>query len=225
VSKLYLKEKPEAQRTDVERYLADATMLGLNRDQLARLRHAYMLQEKGTKRDRRRATEIGAEVKRELLAQLNESVDLEKKRGGKVIQPKSGPVRMSHRDGLQLLWDSGALSRRQLLAGMAVRELAELCTDGLRSQLEDRVGGGGSGSNDGLIVHLLLSAKNTLFLSYIEAAVQSKSRNGRELTMLRLVAGEGRTISSVSRAGADRALNTAALKVALTAAADILKLA
>jgi hypothetical protein len=209
----------------VEALLSESGRLGLSRQQIARLGFAHGLEGRGTRRDRRRANEIAAEVQRELLGQLSESVTLERRRGGEVVETESGPVRMKSRDGLKLLHESGAVSSREYQAGVIVREIAERRELELGSQFGnlDRGAASTHGGSDGLVIHRLTVAQNTVMLDAVEARVQGLSRNGRELTMLRLVAVQGRTISAVARGGADRALNTEALKRALAIAAEVLR--
>jgi hypothetical protein len=139
---------------------------------------------------------------------------LEKGRGGEI--EGDGSMRLTRRDGLESLFSAGGLDKNQHDALCRYRALFETVREGLKSQMGSAAG---SGEGEGWQEKRL---RARITIQAIETRVQAGSRNGRGLTTLRLVAGEGRTISSISKGGSDRALNSRALVRAADDAADVL---
>ena len=157
---------------------------------------------------------------------LRETVRLEARRTGEPIAPvpKQGPLRLKTRDGLMSLHASGSLSDGDVEAGLAYRLCVEHAGAGLRSALAMSQGGGGRsqggfGPRDkAALMRAYLMAR----LDQMERAVNAAAQDGRELPALRLIAGDGRTLTSITAAGNAKLAYLAALRRALAAVASVL---
>lgn len=135
-----------------------------------------------------------------------------------------GQVRLRSRDGLVSLNDTGSLTDEELKAGLAYRHCYEAAAGGLRSALGQTEGGGRS-----LPVGFALRNAAALQRAYVMARLAQMERtvgaemlDGRELTVLRMVAGEGRTLSSLAAGGNAKVANLSALRRALASVARVL---
>lgn len=170
--------------------------------------------------------EVGDQLKaREESAALQEHIEalgkLEGGRGGEVSVSRAGAIRVSNRDGLQNLLASGALVPVQYYAGLKYRDLVEALREPLGSQLDDRkLGAGGEIDPEREQRRQRARQAKERELVKVEAMVTHKAQNGRGLTALRLVAGEGRAVAQFGGSGTARALYTKALAGALDVLAD-----
>lgn len=135
-----------------------------------------------------------------------------------------GQIRMKSRDGLVSLNDSGAIDDAMLQAGLAYRQCYETAAAGLRSGLANPEGGGRA-MNAGFA----LPGAAALHRSYVMARLAQMDRavaaitiDGREVQLLRQIAGEGHTLTSIAAGGNAKAANLKALRAALTAVARVL---
>jgi hypothetical protein len=238
----------------VEHLARNADRLALGDEQKRRLAEAYRLwgdDDDGRTAmtrggERAEATGIALAVQTELAGAIGESVDLEQARGGgqsKVQRLTGGRTRLCNRDGLMLLYDSGALTgltgdqRAQrptdapeawmraavrMAAGLAYREHAEHLAGDLRSNLNS-IGGVGGGSNTAAKA-AVARAKASLIVDRIDREVQMCIRSPKAIQALRMVAGEARTVRSmVPPGGKNVDLTVAALIKALDVAAHLLR--
>lgn len=134
------------------------------------------------------------------------------------------PLRISSRDGLAVLFEAGSITAHQYGAGRAYRVAYELAGEGLKIANLNPTGVGGGGQAGTLAAH---RSARELQRAYVLARLRqielaAGGRGERELRVLRAVAGEGHTISSLGRAGSARDRNTLALRRALEAAVDVL---
>lgn len=140
------------------------------------------------------------------------------------VTMEKGRVRLRSRDGLASLNDTGSLTDDELKAGLAYRHCYETAAGGLRSALGQTEGGGrnvpvGFAPRDAAA---LQRAYVMARLAQMERTVGAEMHDGRELTVLRMVAGEGRTLSSLAAGGNAKVANLAALRRALAAVARVL---
>lgn len=189
----------------------------LNQRQRKRLLLADRLVETGRREDRDRARAILREIESQkkdeaeaaaLAARFTEQETLEKARGEWVERSASpehkGRMRIRTRDGLLVLRDSGRLGPAQFAAGLLYRRVFEAVHHGeLGSQLDGRQIGGSSQPKERLAIRAHNDAKRL--------AMEAIASPGRELTALRLVAGEGRCISHFAKGGSSQALYAQAL--------------
>lgn len=161
-----------------------------------------------------------------VTAGLRETVRLEAARTGEHLAPppKDGPLRLKTRDGLMSLHSSGSLNDGEVEAGLAYRLCVEHAGAGLRSALAQTEGGGGRshggfGPRDkAALMRAYLMAR----LNQMERAVDATAEDGRELLALRLIAGDGRTLTSIVAAGNAKLAYLAALRRALAAVASVM---
>lgn len=150
-----------------------------------------------------------------LVQRLDETVRLEQGRGG-TVERAEGRLRITSRDGLQTLLERGGLERPEYEAGLMYRRCYETLTAGPRSNLNrdfmSGVRGVADASADGFAELRALRAQQ---LARWEALADA----GRQLWVLRLVAGQGRTINSLGSGGSARLANTRAIVEALRAIA------
>lgn len=150
-----------------------------------------------------------------LKQRLDETARLERARGGKVERVE-GRLRLTSRDGLRTLLDSGGLEPTDYEAGLIYRRCFETLTAGPRSNLNrDFLGGArglGEGPADAFAELRALRAEQL-------ARWEALAGKGRQLWVLRLVAGQGRTINSLGSGGSARLANTRALVEVLRAIA------
>jgi hypothetical protein len=127
-----------------------------------------------------------------------------------------GAILAVGRDGLLTLAKSGGLTATQLTAARTYRFLYEQAGRGagLGSQLDDKPRAKRSTSHS-IVAAGLYRAYVGVHLTRIERAVMLVDRTGRQLSVLRAVAGEGRTINSLGKGGKGREQRTKALALAL----------
>ncbi len=151
-----------------------------------------------------------------LAGALAETAVLERARGTRV-EHSPGRVRISGRDGLLTLRDSGALSARQLACGLRYRDRFEAAQPRAASALAIRPGGGCAPRDvpERIAVRLAQARRD---LDRMERAVADHyAREGRPalaadaLLVLREVAGLGRTLRALASSGARRAALAARL--------------
>jgi hypothetical protein len=150
-----------------------------------------------------------------LAQRLDETASLELARGGEV-ERTGGRLRITSRDGLQTLYERGGLGRPEYEAGLIYRRCFETLSSGPRSTLNRDFGASARGFSetgaDGFAELRTLRAEQL-------ARWESLAGTGRRLWVLRLVAGQGRTISSLGSGGSARLANTRALVEVLQAIA------
>jgi hypothetical protein len=147
---------------------------------------------------------------------LAETAALEQTRGG-AVERSPGRVRISGRDGLRTLEASGALSPRQVAAGLHYRDRFEAAQSRAGSALALRPGGGGGAADvPERIAARLAQARRDL--DRMERAVVARyAAEGRPalaadaLLVLREVAGLGRAVRELSTSGRRRTALTARL--------------
>lgn len=157
---------------------------------------------------------------------LRETARLEAARcGGEVKRaPNGGPLRLKTRDGLLSLLTSGGLSGELCQVGLAFRHCFEFSLSGLQSVLGNPNPGADRGDqhygdrDPAALRRALILAR----LNQMERAVDAVSRDGRELLALRLIAGEGRTLTSLASGGNAKVAYLAALVRALEAVREVI---
>ena len=153
---------------------------------------------------------------RALAERLEETARLAKARGEEVDHDQ-GRMRITSRDGLETLRERGGLERPEYEAGMMYRRCYETLTAGPRSNLNrDFIGGVRGGFSEGAADGF---AEIRAFRAQKLAAWEALATTGRQLWVLRLVAGQGRTINSLAPGGSARLANTRALTEVLRAVA------
>lgn len=154
-------------------------------------------------------------------AGLKETLRLEAARTGEKVGriPAEGSVRLKTRDGLASLHASGSLTDDQANAGFAYRLCFEAARSGLGCSLPSDVAvdKGERGDAGQLAVIYKMTRLNQM-----ERAVGEVIEDGRELLVLRLVAGEGQTLSSLARGGNAKVAYLRALRRGLDAIAAIM---
>tara|TARA_R110002124_G_scaffold173690_5_gene341340 strand:- start:6911 stop:7675 length:765 start_codon:yes stop_codon:yes gene_type:complete len=135
-----------------------------------------------------------------------------------------GQIRMKGRDGLVSLNTAGRIGDDLLQAGLAYRQCMEVAASGLRSGLANPEGGGRT-----MVAGFALPGAAALHRSYVMARLAQMDRavaaitvDGREVQMLRMIAGEGRTLTSIASGGNAQVAALKALIAALTAVARVL---
>jgi len=193
--------------------------LGLVREKstvAARLRHEQL---EATWSERATIeTSVRAEERGEQLGKVT-AADLE----GRVSEGVHNPVRISSRDGLATLFESGKLSNGQYGALRTYRIAFELASAGLRVANLNPSGVSASRQTAGLVARSASELQRAYIMArlrQIELAVAGKG--ARELRVLRAIAGEGRTIRSLGGSGNAREADTKALVRAADAALDVL---
>lgn len=159
-------------------------------------------------------------------------------RGGEVSRLR----RVRGRDGLVFEWErerlvvgtgpDGVATARDherakvlVFAGLAYREMVEAAGAGaLRSQLEDRVSAGNSGTSDGIVWGALDRAHMAVMLGDVERAVVAAFPYGRELGLLRQVAGLGASLRSCCGGGEEMDRARASLIAVLGLVATLLRI-
>ncbi len=144
-------------------------------------------------------------------ARIGETATLARARG-ETVEQAQGRLRITSRDGLQTLYEQGGLERPEYEAGMMYRRCFETLHSGPRSNLAGDFGSGVRGfseaSADGF-------AELRAFRAEKLRLWEGLAKTGRQAWILRLVAGQGRTINSVAPGGSARAANTQALLAVL----------
>jgi hypothetical protein len=150
-----------------------------------------------------------------LAERLDETARLERARGGEV-ERADGRLRITSRDGLRTLLDRGGLESPEYEAGLMYRRCYETLTAGPRSNLNRDFMSGVRGMAESPAAGFAeLRALRAQQLTRWE----DLARTGRQLWVLRLVAGQGRTINSLGAGGSARLANTQALGEVLRAVA------
>jgi hypothetical protein len=163
---------------------------------------------------------------------LRETAQLEQLRGEVVdLQQENGKVRalrIKTRDGLLALFPCRELNeedkrRSQILrkAGLEYRAIRDATKKELGSSLPTGHVGGGNGSADPLAEK---RAKALEKLKKVEAAVSADQVNGRGLTALQQIAGEGNVLGFLAKGGKGKDLFAKALRRALGVVARELKI-
>ena len=212
----------------VEHLLGNAEALVLTDDQVGRLRLAFRWQvygenpsHLGGRLARVAAGRIAWAVKKELEAFAGQTAAAAQAAGAEVVQfNDAGAMRIKGRDGIASLLDAGSLTQNQLQAATAYRFCLEFTSKGLKSALDQR------GPSSTVLADLSRSHAE-LQRAYLMARLRGMEMavarimggDARELSVLRLVAGEGQTINGISRGGHARKLNLDALRRALDAVA------
>lgn len=143
---------------------------------------------------------------------LDETAKLETGRGNPVKRD-GGRLRIPSRDGLRTLLESGALEVPEYEAGLAYRR----CYEALSGALPCSNGEGGAGGADSHIELRAIRAEQlTLWEGRKSRDRQLWTLTGRQVWVLRLVAGQARTILSLGSSGSAKRMNTLALVEALT---------
>ena len=150
-----------------------------------------------------------------LAQRLEETARLERARGGEVVQAQ-GTLRLTSRDGLQTLLERGGLEGPEHQAGLLYRRCYETLTAGPRSNLNRDFAGGARGFGEAPANGF---AEIRAFRAQKLALWEALATTGRQLWVLRLVAGQGRTINSLGAGGSARLANTRALTEVLRAIA------
>jgi hypothetical protein len=139
----------------------------------------------------------------EIAAGLVETVALARARG-ETVDADGGSLRVSSRDGLRSLRQSGHLTDAHYAVGLLYRAGFEARGRDLRSGSLER-GGGGGHDNDRFVAGRLRRARMLDFVARADRAVaMSLSDKPMALRLLRSVAGEG---TSLSVWGAGRAFS------------------
>ena len=202
-------------KTQAEELLDEAAALSLSLDQLGRLRHAMAIRF-GTKAERRRSNEIAAEIRRELRAGLDETIALEKARGGEVVQfNTAGAVRLGARDGLASLYLAGKLEPRLAAAGFGYRRARE--AQGSLGVM--RFGETGGGASDAVLAGFARARLSAAAAVIDRTVALELYQRPDALDTLRKVAGDGQTIRSLAAGGKDAAHRLSGLVLALEIAA------
>jgi hypothetical protein len=133
----------------------------------------------------------------------------------------SGRLRIRSRDPLAAMVKVGTITAVEFIALSKYRDLFEERREILRSQLGSSNPGSGVIDIDREERQQARADKVRLLLLGAEAAVKARAaRNGRSLMVLRLVAGEGRSLTSTARGGATRHRNKYAFLLAAQVLAD-----
>jgi hypothetical protein len=156
------------------------------------------------------------EEERALTERLEETARLERARGG-VVEQAQGRMRITSRDGLATLLERGGLERPEYEAGLMYRRCYETLTAGPRSNLNRDFSGVRGGFSEGAAsgfaeIRAMRAEKLALW--------EGLATCDRQLWVLRLVAGQGRTINSIAPGGSARLMNTRALTEVLRAVAE-----
>jgi hypothetical protein len=173
---------------------------GLTGEDLARL-----AAERASRRAAQRAVEAG----------LDETAALARLRG-EAVDARGGKLRVTSRDGLQTLYEQGGLGRPEYEAGLLYRRCFEALNAGPRSNLNRDLASGVRGSCE---PHGETFAELRAYRAEKLKQWEALALTGRQVWVLRLVAGEGRTINSIAPGGSARLTNTRALTEALAAIA------
>lgn len=153
-----------------------------------------------------------ARAEEKALAQgLEQTVALARQRGEKV-ERAGGRLRITSRDGLQTLFEQGGLERPEYEAGMMYRRCYETLDAGPRSNLARDFGAPARGFAEAGAEGF---AELRAFRAEKLRRWEGLAGTGRAVWVLRLVAGQGRTINSIASGGSARLANTKALMEAL----------
>lgn len=213
----------------------NADVIGCDVDQRRRLRVAAQLCVRGNqapysataegRQDRIDAGRIADTVNRELRAGTQALAAQALARHDTVVPyAADGALRFKSRDGLWTAWEAGMITQAMAEAGLAYRLLFEAAgAEQLGSQL-GRVNESSirASSSHGAAARGLFRAYAGVRVTTAEAHVLNADRSQRGLTVLRAVAGEGRSIRSMGGGGNTRDANAKALALALPVVAKAL---
>lgn len=160
-----------------------------------------------------------------LAGALAETAALERMRGAE-LDVRPGRVRISGRDGLRALGDSGALDARRLAVGLRYRERLEAAQPRLGSALAIRPGGSGPPGLPERAAARIAQARRDLdrmerALAGHYAGAGRPALAADAVLVVREVAGLGRSIRSLAASGARRTVLTDRLQEALGVLADL----
>ena len=152
------------------------------------------------------------------LRALMEADALERGRGG-AVEPGS-PPKVRGRDGLETLEASGAVTAMQAAAGARYREAYEAAHRGMASSMALRPGGVRGGLGERPEGPAARQARAVMAVKRMEQAVADRFGDDRPaaaeaIMVLREVAGEGRSVRTLSTSGQRRARLTRRLIEAL----------
>jgi hypothetical protein len=208
---------------DAEEQRLQAEFAGLDLTEEERAAFAEVLRLRiGNKLDQQQARVALMRLRDGLKASVKATVASALARGDEVsAHNDAGAKRIHSRDGLAALHANKNLTDRQFNAGLAYRRRYEAIFKGLRSQLDDTPRR--SLSADQLAATARGRAKSEAERIAVEHAVLMRIRlHPVCLTYLRHVAGEGRSITSLSGSGKAAGTAIERLAKALDIAADIL---
>lgn len=131
---------------------------------------------------------------------------------GEMVEQTQGRLRITSRDGLQSLFERGGLERPEYEAGLMYRRCYETLHAGPRSNLARDFSSGVRGFAEGPAEGF---AELRAFRAEKLRQWEGLAQTGRQVWILRLVAGQGRSINSVAPGGSARAANTKALMAVL----------
>lgn len=189
----------------------------MSAEHVARLRDIMAMAVSGKPGDARKAARDLALVSIEIKAAQKLAMEALTGAGDLAVAFRDrGAVHALGRDGLALLARTKALTEAQVNVAMSYRYLYEQAGAGagLGSQLEDKPRAVRA-STDNLVAGALHRAYVGVRLTDMERAVMRADRTGRAITVLRAVAGDGRTLRSLGNGGNVKAANKAALILAL----------
>lgn len=142
---------------------------------------------------------------------MQETASLARGRG-EAVEQVQGRLRVTSRDGLQSLFEQGGLERPEYEAGMMYRRCFETLSAGPRSNLARDFASGVRGFSE---VQADGFAEMRAWRAEKLRQWEALAGTGRQAWVLRLVAGQGRTINSIAPGGSARAANTKALTAVL----------
>lgn len=201
-------------KSPAEQMLADAPGLALSDDQVQRAVLALRL-EIGTKSERRQASELLRQIRRELLEGEAESEALARARGEGVVRHKDGRLEVSSRDGLKVLYTKGTLTRAQFEAGMLWRGWTEQLAGSAMVAAEWGSAGGG-GLQGSKAYQLARRGQMVRRMSALAREISRMFPDGRAMRALVKVAGEGGCINDLTKSGSHRTLYRQNLIAALS---------
>lgn len=124
------------------------------------------------------------------------------------VAVQDGQLRITSRDGLRTLFEGGGLEGPEYEAGLQYRRCYETMAAGPRSNLSRDFASGVRGFGEAPAEGF---AELRMFRAEKLARWEALAETGRQLWVLRLVAGQGRTINSLASGGSARLANTRAL--------------
>lgn len=201
---------------------AMADLIGADDRQCAILRRAAaMSYPERPAAERIEAGRLAAMVRDELAASLAAVIHTAQARGeGVALFNDAGAVRVKSRDGLLSLVKTERLTPGQGAAGLAYRALYEEAGPAALGSQLGQIGQAAAprSSTDGMVRHGLRRAYAAERVTAVEVAIADAVR----VSVLRAVAGEGRTIASLASSGHRRARMTEDLATDLGVAARVL---
>ena len=184
------------QPNDAQQLLSGAAGLMLSGNQISRLRHAVALYRTPFEADSEQARRIVRQVEDELRIGIDESIALERARGGEVDRAPGGVIRMRSRDGLQSVYEGGHIDTALYDYALKLRAAYEARSSGLGSQMSANEVRAGHDNNQ-LVFAGVQRAKALQMLGNAERRVAVECADEPAcLQMLRAVVGEGMSVSS-----------------------------